>query len=462
MAWSRSKCDLSGDRPGRRIGAAAGVERRKGRPAAPALPASPYEHHALDGGAHDRCPHAGRQLATERVGSRLADTLLRVMRQCGHQTADGILLRHASPAEFAELAGTTLYTVSRTLSQWQAAGILRTGRRRPSSSSRRVASRPWGTPPMGLTAGPRALCHAPAHDAGDWSARRRAFVPPATRPLAYFAAAHLALAVALLSFVADPHLPVAFDGRPRLIALVHLVTLGWISGSILGAISIVGPLALDVPLPGTGADVAACLSFWVGTSPAWPRGSGRTSSTRSARHRCSCLRPSSSWVFARCGGLSGARVPRGVALHVGLAFANATLAGLAGLLLAQGHLRGGLPWSSLSLAVAHAHLAVLGWAIMMIFGVAYRLIPMVVPTAMPARPTLAISAVLLQRARSASSCRWRPGGTSARGESSCSRRLPASSCTFTACCACAGRGPLNCRVPTGPPVTPAWPCSTGL
>jgi len=95
-------------------------------------------------------------------------------------------------------------------------------------------------------------------------------------------------------------------------------------------------------------------------------------------------------------GLSGSRVPRGVALHLGFAFANAALAWLAGLLLAQSHLRGGLPWSSLSLAVAHAHLAVLGWAIMMIFGVAYRLLPMMVPTAMPTGSTLAVSAVLLQ------------------------------------------------------------------
>lgn len=237
--------------------------------------------------------------------------------------------------------------------------------------------------------------HAPAHEAGEWSARRRAFVPPATLPLAYFAAAHLALAVALLALVADPHLPVAFDPRPRLIALVHLVTLGWISGSILGSLYIVGPLALDVPLPGTRADVAACLSFWIGT---FSMVAGFWS------NQFHMVGAASGFVLAAIvfvgvrtvRGLSGARVPHGVALHVRLAFANVTLAGLAGLALALGHLRGGLPWSSLSLAVAHAHLAVLGWAIMMIFGVAYRLIPMVVPTAMPAGPTLAISAVLLQ------------------------------------------------------------------
>lgn len=72
-----------------------------------------------------------RELATERVGPRLAHTLLRLMRQCGQPTADGVLLGHAlTRQEFAELAGTTLYTASRTLSRWEAAGILSTRGRR--------------------------------------------------------------------------------------------------------------------------------------------------------------------------------------------------------------------------------------------------------------------------------------------------------------------------------------------
>ena len=45
---------------------------------------------------------------------------------------------------------------------------------------------------------------------------------------------------------------------------------------------------------------------------------------------------------------------------------------------------------------AHAHLAALGWATMMVIGVAYRLLPMVLPAAMPGGPTLWISAILLQ------------------------------------------------------------------
>ena len=66
-----------------------------------------------------------RELATERVGQRLAHTLLRLARQCGRKTPEGVLITHAlTRQELAELTGTTLYTVSRTLTAWEAAGIL--------------------------------------------------------------------------------------------------------------------------------------------------------------------------------------------------------------------------------------------------------------------------------------------------------------------------------------------------
>jgi CRP/FNR family transcriptional regulator, nitrogen oxide reductase regulator len=72
-----------------------------------------------------------RELTTERVGQRLAHTLLRLMRQAGETTGQGVLISHPlTRQELAELTGTTLYTVSRTLSQWQADGILHSTKRR--------------------------------------------------------------------------------------------------------------------------------------------------------------------------------------------------------------------------------------------------------------------------------------------------------------------------------------------
>jgi hypothetical protein len=227
------------------------------------------------------------------------------------------------------------------------------------------------------------------------TARRRAFLPSATVPLVYFAGAHACLAAALAVLVVNPGLPGAFVYHPRALALVHLVTLGWISGSILGALYIVAPLAFGVPMRAGRLDAWACGSFWGGTlamaSAFWVG-------------RYGVIGGASLFVLAAIVvvgarvslGLRQSRVPAGITLHILLAFANITAAGIVGLLLAINRLTGVLPWSPVSLASAHAHLALLGWAMMMIFGVAYRLIPMFVPAAMPAGPRLAVSAVLLE------------------------------------------------------------------
>jgi CRP-like cAMP-binding protein len=72
-----------------------------------------------------------RELATERVGQRLAHALLRLLRQCGEPHPEGMLIGAVlTREELASLTGTTLFTVSRTLSEWQEAGILRMQGRR--------------------------------------------------------------------------------------------------------------------------------------------------------------------------------------------------------------------------------------------------------------------------------------------------------------------------------------------
>ncbi|MEZ5319477.1 MAG: Crp/Fnr family transcriptional regulator [Vicinamibacterales bacterium] len=72
-----------------------------------------------------------RELTTERVGQRLAHTLLRLARQCGEPTKEGVLIAHPlTRQELAEMTGTTLYTVSRTLRRWETAGVLRSEGRR--------------------------------------------------------------------------------------------------------------------------------------------------------------------------------------------------------------------------------------------------------------------------------------------------------------------------------------------
>jgi CRP/FNR family transcriptional regulator, nitrogen oxide reductase regulator len=72
-----------------------------------------------------------RELATERVERRIARAVLRLARQAGRRTPDGILIDlPLSRQDLAELTGTTLYTVSRTLTAWDQAGIVAAGRER--------------------------------------------------------------------------------------------------------------------------------------------------------------------------------------------------------------------------------------------------------------------------------------------------------------------------------------------
>lgn len=72
-----------------------------------------------------------RELATERVEQRVARTLLRLVRQAGRRTDEGVLIdMPLSRQDLAEMTGTTLYTVSRILSKWEQAGLIQTSRER--------------------------------------------------------------------------------------------------------------------------------------------------------------------------------------------------------------------------------------------------------------------------------------------------------------------------------------------
>jgi len=72
-----------------------------------------------------------RELATERVERRVARAVLRLANQTGVKTDEGVLLNlPLSRQDLAEMSGTTLFTVSRILSQWEANGLVSAGRER--------------------------------------------------------------------------------------------------------------------------------------------------------------------------------------------------------------------------------------------------------------------------------------------------------------------------------------------
>lgn len=70
------------------------------------------------------------ELSGEKVERRIAHALLRLLDQAGRQTREGVEVDFPiTRQELASMSGTTLHTVSRTLSAWENAGVV-TGSRR--------------------------------------------------------------------------------------------------------------------------------------------------------------------------------------------------------------------------------------------------------------------------------------------------------------------------------------------
>lgn len=220
-------------------------------------------------------------------------------------------------------------------------------------------------------------------------------LPPRTLPVLYAAAGHVALALAFAAVAADPRGVAGFFYHARMLAIVHLVTLGWITASILGSLYIVGPIALRVRFAAGWLDYAAFVLVATGI-------------TGMVAHFWLAEYSGMAWSAATVGTgilivggrvltqLAGAKLPRAVSAHVVLAFVNVAGAATLGVLIGFDKVYHFLPGFELADVFAHAHLAAIGWASMMVVGVAYRLMPMVLPSQMPSGPGLWTSAVLLE------------------------------------------------------------------
>lgn len=220
--------------------------------------------------------------------------------------------------------------------------------------------------------------------------------PPHTRlPLLYFGLAHVALAAAFAALAFQPAHFAGFFYHPRMVAVVHLVTLGWISASILGALYMIAPMALKARLPAGRLDFAAWGVYGIGVlgmvSHFWidrPEGMVWSAGTASAALFYVAVRATAA--------LWPARMPREVKLHFYLAFLNLLIAATLGLLLGLNKVEPVLGGYVMTNVYAHAHMAALGWATMMVMGAGYRLLPMLLPSAMPEGRLVALSAVLLE------------------------------------------------------------------
>jgi CRP/FNR family transcriptional regulator, nitrogen oxide reductase regulator len=72
-----------------------------------------------------------RELATEAVERRVAHAVLRLASQAGKREAGGVRIDFPlSKQDIAEMTGTTLHTVSRILTAWEAEGLVEGGRQK--------------------------------------------------------------------------------------------------------------------------------------------------------------------------------------------------------------------------------------------------------------------------------------------------------------------------------------------
>jgi CRP/FNR family transcriptional regulator, nitrogen oxide reductase regulator len=72
-----------------------------------------------------------RQHATENVERRIAHAVLRLAKQAGRRTPQGLEIAFpVTRQDLAEMAGTTLHTVSRTMSAWEERNVVHSQRRR--------------------------------------------------------------------------------------------------------------------------------------------------------------------------------------------------------------------------------------------------------------------------------------------------------------------------------------------
>jgi cbb3-type cytochrome oxidase subunit 1 len=180
-----------------------------------------------------------------------------------------------------------------------------------------------------------------------------------------------------------------------MIAIVHLVTIGWIATSILGNLYIVLPMALNLPFRRGKRDYVAyalvvigligmAAHFWIAEfgGMAW---SALTAAAGIA------------YVMARLlANLHLAKAPGGLKLHVYFASLNILGAISLGVLLAFDKVHHFLPGYVLSNVFAHVHLAAVGWPVMMVVGLGYRLLPMILPAAAPSGRTIYVSVILLE------------------------------------------------------------------
>ena len=197
-------------------------------------------------------------------------------------------------------------------------------------------------------------------------------------PLAgeHFAAAMLYLIAGATGLVwVAPDLAIGAYSSPHVAGITHLFTLGWLTTTIFGALCQLLPVALGAPIRSPRVAHASFFTFAPGVGFFV---AGIASSNTSLHHTGIAL--ITIGVVLAVGNIA-ATLPRArsrdvtwAAIVLAISFLTSTL--VLGIILLHNLHTGFIAAARLQVLATHLHVAIVGWALMMMVGVSHRLLPM--------------------------------------------------------------------------------------
>jgi hypothetical protein len=195
-------------------------------------------------------------------------------------------------------------------------------------------------------------------------------------PGQHFAAAVLYLVAGAVGLVwIAPELAIGAYPSPHVAGITHLFTLGWLTTTIFGALYQLLPVALGAPLRSTRV---AHASFWTFAPGAGLFAAGVATSAPMLHHAGIALVAVGILLAVGNFALTLPRAPSRDATWWSVATALAFLAStlVLGVVLLHNLHTGFLAEARLRVLATHLHVALVGWALMMMVGVSHRLLPM--------------------------------------------------------------------------------------
>jgi hypothetical protein len=192
----------------------------------------------------------------------------------------------------------------------------------------------------------------------------------------HFAAAILYLAAGAAGLVwIAPELAIGAYPSPRVAGVTHLFTLGWLTTTIFGALYQLLPVALGAPLRSVRVGHAG---FWTFAPGAGIFAAGVATNITALHHAGIAL--VAIGIVLAVGNIASS-LPRArsrdvtwAAVAMALSFLSATL--VLGIVLLHNLHSGFLANARLRVLTIHLHVALVGWALVMMTGVSHRLLPM--------------------------------------------------------------------------------------